>query len=188
MKRVGKTQKYWSSDEDEYLKKNYSNTPNQIMADYLGRTVPSISVRASFLGLRGKTHYHRVNAWHYLQDNPFEKLSDCEKGYVAGMLDGEGSIVITKRKNERQHRNPEIYIQIVNTNQDVIFWLKQKLLGGRFQTTRQNSAKGYLPLYKWVLCGFIPCYCLLQVLSPLLIIKKMKTQEILTYVIEPFSP
>ena len=187
MKRAGKTWKHWSDDEIKYLKEHYANTPNQIIANKLGRTLPSIQVKANHLGFKNKNHYHRISTWHYLEDNPFEKLLDWEKGYIAGMLDGEGSILIIKRKNERQHRNPEIYIQIVNTNQDVIFWIEQKL-GGTSQVTRQNSQKGYLPLYSWHLSGFIPCYCLLQVLSPFLIIKKPKAQEVLLLVIKPFSP
>lgn len=49
----------WSADDDSYVLKAYQQTPVQLIAEYLGRTVPAVHNRASKLGITGKESNRR---------------------------------------------------------------------------------------------------------------------------------
>lgn len=55
-KKVVKPQEYkkWSTEEVEYLKKNYKLKSNFSLSKTLGRTIPSIAIKAKSLGLTAK--------------------------------------------------------------------------------------------------------------------------------------
>jgi hypothetical protein len=80
--------------------------------------------------------------------------------YVAGIMDGEGSIYISrgKRSDGCSGERLEMSIKISNTNFDLIKWLLHNF-GGRFQTDLSNregrgfSSKRAKPLYQWKLSG-----------------------------------
>ena len=52
MKKANMSNKLWSEDEDIYLKKYFSTTKNEFLAEKLNRTKDSIVVRANKLGLK----------------------------------------------------------------------------------------------------------------------------------------
>jgi len=53
----------WNDTDDRYLSINYHNTDNQILADYLGRTVFAVASRAGILGLRKSGNKPRKETW-----------------------------------------------------------------------------------------------------------------------------
>ena len=52
--------KAWSEDEVEYLKEWYSKLGPEEMSYSLGRTIQSVMMKASDLGVKCKTHHKRT--------------------------------------------------------------------------------------------------------------------------------
>jgi hypothetical protein len=65
--------------------------------------------------------------------------TDVEIGYLAGMIDGEGSIYIQDRKQGNyKHYFPRF--QITNTNKEVMYWIKETF-GGTIYLKKRNHIK-----------------------------------------------
>jgi len=56
-------------------------------------------------------------------------LKEAEKGYIAGMIDGEGSICLSLRKDKRHFNQITPTIQISNNNKEMLEWIQNKLEG-----------------------------------------------------------
>ena len=57
-----------------------------------------------------------------------ENLNDCEIGYLAGFIDGEGSFIINKRVHQgykgKNYMGYSAYIDLGSTNKYVLEWIK----------------------------------------------------------------
>ena len=105
-------------------------------------------------------------------------MRKTDLAYMAGILDGEGSIVIAKQKRIRKARYNKPYYRlhcaVSNTNEDVItlFWLT---FGGSKSVRKQNGIRGKSPLYSWDAVCKVAFNCLEQLL-PYLRIKQRQAQ------------
>lgn len=87
----------------------------------------------------------------------FEKeLTDFELGYIAGIIDGEGSIYISKPQigaNKKSGSKSPVYqtvIQITNTDEKLIDWLVDKFGGKkRTYTRKQTPVNSRKTVYSW---------------------------------------
>ena len=73
-------------------------------------------------------------------------LSNEERAYLAGLIDGEGHIGLymggkTKGSTERRSSGVrwQLRIQITSTNKDIVDWLNLKLKGLSYTSTHDNS-------------------------------------------------
>lgn len=70
------------------------------------------------------------------------KLTKEQLGYIAGIIDGEGSIClhkcIWKNKNGYFYRP---FVKIANSNLDMLIWIKDKLNCGSIKKERANTDK-----------------------------------------------
>lgn len=87
----------WTDVENEYLRSNYHDTDNEILADYLGRTVFAVERRAFILKLRKSGSKTKKETWpqhdiKFLSDN-YGKLSVIE---IAKELNRSRSCVFAK--------------------------------------------------------------------------------------------
>lgn len=89
-------------------------------------------------------------------------------GYLAGLVDGEGSIVFDKR------RRRSIKVQIVNTDASLIKALS-RLGGSVFWHQRRN--RQHRPLGEWRVGRAVDCLALLTAIEPYLIIKRDRARE-----------
>lgn len=91
-------------------------------------------------------------------------LSDVERGYIAGIIDGEGSICSDR-------------IKVANTDKQLLEWLQLKLGGciHNKKTYRKNHAQSYTWDY-----STIGSEQLLILLLPYLIVKRQKAIEYLS--------
>ena len=91
-------------------------------------------------------------------------LSDAERGYIAGIIDGEGCICRDR-------------IRVTNTDKYLLEWLQLKLGGaiGNQKSYKENHTKCYYWNYSTVASEQL----LIQVL-PYLIIKRQKAVEYLS--------
>jgi hypothetical protein len=97
------------------------------------------------------------------------KLSETEKAYIAGIVDGEGSIAISKSQTKKYKYVYHILtISVSNTNKIVIDWLREKL-GGSVHSYRCKAHRR--DCFSWQTSAARAKKVLEQIL-PYLIIKK----------------
>jgi len=91
---IGGSAPKWSDKEKEVLKKKYEDGRKSELMDLLpNRTWKAIKRQAEKLGLRRR---RKGDVAHIDTEN----LSEFELGYIAGFVDGEGTISVTKQGRE----------------------------------------------------------------------------------------
>jgi len=101
--------------------------------------------------------------------------TDARKlAYIAGIVDGEGTISYTHIKNGFREKAP--FIAIKNTDKNLIDWLV-KTLGGN--VSEGKVRKGWKTPYRWYKYSTLDVYDLVSVLRPYLIIKKENADLVL---------
>lgn len=110
-------------------------------------------------------------------------LTDYELGYLAGLIDGEGYIVMQiVNKNKRPSFGSTV--GICNTDERIHAWLENKIGGvtkwdpGCPSPTKPNGKVKYMG--RWVAHGRA-CLAVVSKVSPLLIIKRDKAECIVRY-------
>jgi hypothetical protein len=97
--------------------------------------------------------------------------NEYQVGYIAGLLDGEGTI------RQFSVRGREVVrVQIANTDRDLIAWLGS--FGGAVNwDARDGRERANKPCAAWKVNRAIDCYRLLLLLEPHLIIKRTRARE-----------
>lgn len=109
-------QRRWSQTEIKYLKENYGKTPREEIVRKLNRSLGSI---------KNKIHLEKLR----LRQGHTLNLTETEKAYIAGFIDGEGSIPFCIHyKKQIPHRAMPM-IEIGNTNREIMNWLATKING-----------------------------------------------------------
>jgi hypothetical protein len=67
-------------------------------------------------------------------------MSEAVKGYIAGMIDGEGCIQLVLNRNRRVHEGLTYVptLSIYNTNREVLEWIKEQLGMGRVYLSKRE--------------------------------------------------
>lgn len=108
---------------------------------------------------------------------PIRKFRATEASWLAGVIDGEGSIGLYNYGREGRR----VLVQIGNTNEK--FVKKVRAVIGCGSSVRRHkfasSHKGRKPMYHYCLKGSIRCYFVLKQVLPYLIIKKQLAKKIL---------
>ena len=105
-------------------------------------------------------------------------ISDIELAYIAGFFDGEGCIHYSFKKHWTDRPpNSLVWMQVSNTDQQVIDYLKGKFGGFIF---RQDNRDGRRVLYNWKITGR-QTFVILRLLLPYLRTKHDKAQLILQH-------
>ena len=94
-------------------------------------------------------------------------LTETEKSYIAGIIDGEGTITLSKR---RKNEMPSPVISVSSTDLEVLHWLRTRLGGiictkKKYKTTHKQS-------YTWYIKLAGKCLNLLNDIELFLIIKR----------------
>lgn len=127
----------WNSELEDFVKENY-NINGSSLENVIPFTGSAIRNKAKRLGIRNKGHFHNV------VKTKMPALSQVDMGYIAGFMDGEGSITYSMSAFTRtQHR-----IQIGNSNPEVISWI-HGILG--IGVIRVNKARKNQHLDSYVL-------------------------------------
>lgn len=114
------------------------------------------------------------------------KFKKWESSWLAGMIDGEGSVGIYNYGKEGRR----IQIQIGNTDSKLIDRFREIIGCGStvFRTNIHISHKGRKPMYQYNLKGSNRCYWVLKQVLPYLITKKDKVFGIIKEIEErPFG-
>lgn len=105
-----------------------------------------------------------------LQEN---KWKDTDLAYLAGFIDGEGSIAIF-HSGKRYHLRFDIY----NTNETVLVWIKEKFEGKIHRVGR--AREGNKQEYVWA-AGQQRAAIILTACLPYLLIKKRQAEIFIDY-------
>jgi hypothetical protein len=100
-----------------------------------------------------------------------------ELGYLAGIFDGEGSIVFYKGRKRRSEYS-YLAVQITNTSKELMDWLTAKI-GGRIMPSsyRTRVSKNWSICYQWRLPRAKNQLIFLRAIYPYLKVKKEKAQR-----------
>jgi hypothetical protein len=104
-------------------------------------------------------------------------------GYLAGFIDGEGSLMINKREHigykGKRYESYSAYVDIGNTNREVLEWIKDVV--GVTSNVYENPQKGNRKTaYRLRVC-YKQAYSMIQTIMPWLIIKKKQSEVFLKY-------
>ncbi len=99
------------------------------------------------------------------------QLNISEAAYLAGILDGEGSIGIFDRRKTRPNSiRPSLKLSIGNTDKSLMDWICKTTGIGKIEIRTTNNILSNKPMYYWHL-NSISVLLLLKQLLPYLIIK-----------------
>lgn len=166
----------WAIDEDNLLRRIYGKISPSEIARKIGRTRPSVYHRAERLGLGsaiGSPEFLRRQSLPRTA-RPFPGLSNAlDIGYVAGIIDGEGSII----------GPPKFAIQVSMTTKEVIDHLYALCGGSATGPYEQRSGRSEVckPQYHWTISSAENVYQILRVLLPHLIVKKQKAESVISF-------
>lgn len=97
-------------------------------------------------------------------------MTETDKAYTAGIMDGEGCI--------RLQKNYGLDVSVGNTDLDLLMWLKEHW-GGKIHPNRWHSpTRNAKPFYHWRICGG-DAFPMLRAILPYMVVKHNRAQKAL---------
>ena len=131
--------------------------------------------REEMLNIR-KTKEFRKKSGKQTDYSYLYNLTETEKAYIAGIIDGEGNMSLSKMSNSEVSYRVNLYIS--NTNKELINWLHHKFRNGVIYTVK--SVGNRKQCYKYNLCHNLGAN-IIKVVFPYLIVKREQAKLILDY-------
>lgn len=75
-------------------------------------------------------------------------MEEAEKSYIAGIVDGEGTVTLMRHHN---NETPTPYVSVANNSLVLLKWLKAKVGGGVIVSKRKNKPH-HSDSYAWYIC------------------------------------
>jgi len=167
----------WFASEVRLLKKVYPKAfINECVSLFPRHTKKSIYQKARYLKLKRKNFNIRKKSC-------VKYLSDRDKGYIAGLIDGEGTIAIHKAC-DRRRKNPRYYpmIQISNTNRDLLEFCKLKIGAGGVYLANRNRFPNRKPTYVFHVQAMLNVQDFLNQVIEALILKREQAKIVLEFI------
>jgi predicted transcriptional regulator len=98
-------------------------------------------------------------------------IDDITASYIAGFVDGEGSIHILMKKIERKYLCINPALAIGNTNKEVLVWIQKALGMGNILIYRRKNQGNHKTVYCFSVNGFF-VLPVLERIYPFLIVKR----------------
>jgi hypothetical protein len=147
-----------SADELKTLSELYPLMPLREVAERMGRSYSSVLWAKHTLGLR-KTFGQIVT------EKPVD-LSEPTLAYIAGLIDGEGTVSIRKFSGKWKP-----HIRIANTSESLMAWLSSTVVGPGIFIEHRRIHDGRLPFFMFHIPG-IGWVALYERLLPYMVIKR----------------
>ena len=153
----------WTKAEEGELAKWFPLVGAAEMSLRLNRGMPAIRTRAAKVGLKSCRFTAMRQNWKVLLDNPYLSLTDVQRSYIAGIVDGEGYINWARRTCCR--------VGIANTNKELIDWLEKTVFGSVVYDHKMTNPN-WKQDWRWTLEGSVKSRAFLMVMYPFLIVKR----------------
>jgi hypothetical protein len=164
---------HWTDMEIGVIKYNFEIIDKEVLRNMLpDRTWSGIIHKGHRLGL-----YRPIAN---VLEMKVGDLSENEWAYIAGFIDGEGSLELHKRISRSKVNKFGIYqrISITNTNKDVALWLKQRLGDCYYSESIFESGS---EIYRIVIHNLLDVKKILEGILPYLVVKKQHAKSLLKF-------
>jgi hypothetical protein len=174
--------KSWREEEDEIIRKMYPVSPKEeILKALPNRSWRTVIQRASQLRI---TRLELARMQDIMKKWQVEKIPEVEKAYLAGIIDGEGVIGISKYHHPHAKREHYVtYFSIINTSKALADWLEEKIfskISVKRRMVPRVSSLGKKPCYRFTIGTKNACI-LLKAILPYLVIKKRQAELVIQF-------
>lgn len=111
------------------------------------------------------------------------ELTELQKGYIAGIIDGEGSICLTQN-HPNEHRSPSI--TVTSTTKEMLFFL-QELCGGHISIVKKAEGH-HKQAWHWSLKGNASIELMTEIYSYLLVPEKYYRAKLIVQEYKKVTP
>lgn len=168
-------QRDWADDEVKQLIQYAPNsTKEQLTELFPERTWPSIRMKAHRLHLLGNRPFN-LRCWRPSID--ITSLPETEKAYIAGFLDGEGTISMDSRGLNQKLIYIRPYIKVTSTNREVIEYIST-IFERNMDVTKYREWKTAFNVRITSLKGVLN---VLETILPYLKVKKRQAELLINY-------
>lgn len=157
----------WTDEERSFLVNNYPIMTAKELSESLGKPLGGTRWQVSELGLR-KTCRYKPSTLN------FDDLTREDVTYMAGFIDGEGTITINTSKSRRQ---PETYV--VNTDLDIVNFFAKVF--GKEPYPKNRPPPTQKQTYGVMITSLREVFEFLQIVYPYLRVKKQQAKLLLEY-------
>jgi len=169
--------KRWTSVEESILTNFYGKIPIAELLDKLSpRTYSSVHHRAERLNLSGLKLITEIGLFSVSPLN----LTCVERGYLAGILDGEGCLQIIKDKRRVGFGRLRPYVYIASNTLELLKKI-QKMLGSGSIYERKKQKPNHKIGYTLVTYRMKDMYMMLKEVFPFMIVKRRHAELILEF-------
>jgi biotin operon repressor len=181
-----KKERRWTAEEIEFLKQNYIRLSVKEIAEKLGRTLEAVRAMAKRLKITRPIEFIKNRSLIKTQEL-VSRLSEREKGYIAGLVDGEGTITIQIREvlhNKKKDFHLCPLLLVSNSNRTVMEWLKEKLGGKTIvdRYTRRDKKLGFRKIYYTFEMRGKRILPVLEAICPSLQIKREQCEAVIQFI------
>ena len=172
------SKRHWTQEEINLLRQYYGTAD----INYLRQLFPDRSYE-SILHIANRLRLRRTSIMPYLEERRIrDDLSIEERAYLAGLLDGEGSITVSlRRRGTKSNIMPSMSPLIIftNSNSDLVKYVHSLIAGSTIKTVKATSIRR--TVWSIQVARLNDIESLLGQLFQYLIAKKRQAQLILEY-------
>ena len=155
------------------MRQHYPTSTNaEIRALFPDRPLHGIVIRASRLGIdKDVTLYENGLPF---SGSVIGHLSETEKAYLAGIVDGEGCITMNRYIKRGAVPVYRLFVEIANTSPALKKWLDERFPEKTYWRT--GVRQGWKDIYRWSLSGNRQVMVFCREITPYLVIKKEQAE------------
>jgi len=157
----------FTEDESKTLRRLARTHTVAQIAETMGRTYASVQWAKHRMGIHRS--FKQINPLHPVT------LSKVELAYVAGLIDGEGTVSIRRMAGKKI----KPHFRIANTSVTLMDWLSRVLNGPSTYIARSKTSAG-VPMHQYTVQGLsnLPLY---EALLPYLVIKRPQMELVIEF-------
>lgn len=170
--------KKWTKIEEKRFKKLYWNsTWETLLKEFPDRNKGALIQKAHKLKI--KKNPETCNYGFPFNGSVIGHLTKFEKGYLAGIIDGEGCIRINRRPRASNGRMVYwMFVSVTNTDIKIINWLNERIPAFTGKCHRSFKDRNRKPCFQWILTGNRKVRIFCKELAPFLVSKKNQAELI----------